>query len=377
MNDDDDDDDDDEEDDESDEDDSDDDGPRSSKKRKKGGKNKKKKKPRHGGFILDEAEVDDEIDDDEEWEDGPNHEIIDNKTHFDESSHRDMDSHRRLQMMWNSQREDEIEDYYRKKYAEQPDSVRGYGEGDGDVPDDITQQALMPGVKDPNLWMVKCKIGEEKQTALHLLRKFIAFAKSDDPLQIKSIVAPEGIKGYVYIEAYKQSHVKQAIQSIGNLRLGQYKQTMVPITEMTEVLKVARNSSSVKAGQWVRLKRGLFKDDIAKVDYTDWAQNTIHLKLLPRVDYTKLRGALRNSENDKNDKKKRFKRPAQKLFDVDAIKAIGGEVTNDGDFMIFESNRYRRGFLHKGFNINAVQFDGVKPTLSELEKFEEHPEGIH
>ena len=31
------------------------------------------------------------------------------------------------------------------------------------------------------------------------------------PLQIKSAVAVEGLKGYIYIEAYKQTHVKQVI----------------------------------------------------------------------------------------------------------------------------------------------------------------------
>lgn len=40
------------------------------------------------------------------------------------------------------------------------------------------------------------------------------------------MVAPEGVKGYIYIEAYKQTHVKQAINGIGNLRMGQYQQTV-------------------------------------------------------------------------------------------------------------------------------------------------------
>ena len=322
--------------------------------------------------------MDDEIEDDEEWEDGAHQEIIDNNKHLDDSSHRDMDSHRRLQMMWNNQKEDEIEDYYRRKYADQTVAERGYEEG-YDVPDDITQQALMPGVKDPNLWMVKCKIGEEKATVLQLMRKYIAFSKTEEPLQIKSVVAPEGSKGYIYIEAYKQTHVKNAIANVNNLRMGVWKQTMVPIGEMTEVLKVTKDSSNIKVGQWVRLKRGLFKDDLAQVDYLDTAQNQVHLKLIPRIDYSRLRGALRNTENEAANaaaaKRKRFKRPAAKLFDQDAVRAIGGEVSTDGDFIIFESNRYRRGFLYKQFNMNTVLVDGVKPTLSELEKFEEHPEG--
>ena len=40
------------------------------------------------------------------------------------------------------------------------------------------------------------------------------------PLQIKSVVAKESLKGYIYIEAYKQTHVKQAIQDVGSLKMG-------------------------------------------------------------------------------------------------------------------------------------------------------------
>ena len=152
---------------------------------------------------------------------------------------------------------------------------------------------------------------------------------------------------------------------------------MVPINEMTDVLRVTKDNSQIKVNQWVRLKRGLYKDDLGQVDYVDTAQNQVHLKLIPRIDYTRLRGALRVASNEnENQKRKRTKRPPPKLFDIDAIRQIGGEVTNDGDFMIFESNRYRRGFLYKAFAISALLIDGVKPTLSELEKFEEHPEGV-
>lgn len=58
--------------------------------------------------------------------------------------------------------------------------------------------------------------------------------------------------------------------------------------------------------------------------------------------------------------------------------AIGGEITSDGDFLIFEGNRYsRKGFLYKNFLMSAIVSEGVKPTLAELERFEEQPEGIY
>ncbi|CAL1263965.1 unnamed protein product [Larinioides sclopetarius] len=330
---------------------------------------RKKKKPRYGDFILDEAEVDDEVEEEEEWEEGAE-DIIDRTRPTEENTSRDIDSHRRLQMMWTSQKEDEIEDYYRKKYAESSAAEKGYGDGgDHELPDEIAQQTLLPSVKDPNLWMVKCRIGDEKATVLLLMRKFITYQYTNEPLQIKSVVAPEGVKGYIYIEAYKQTHVKQAIDGVGSLRMGQYQQTMVAIKEMTDVLRVTKEKAQLKPKQWVRLKRGIYKDDLAQVDYINVSNNTVQLKLIPRIDYTKKRGALRTNEPEK---RKKGKKPPAKLFDVDAIRALGGEITTNGDLLVFEGNHYsRKGFLYKSFAKSALIVDGVKPTLSELEKFAE------
>lgn len=336
---------------------------------------KRRKKARFGGFILDEAEVDDEVEDEEDWEEGAE-DMIDPHRATEETSSKELNSHRRLQMMLTSQKEDEIEDYYRRKYADTTAAEGGYREADVELSDEIAQQTLLPGVKDPNLWMVKCKIGEEKATVLQMMRKFIAYQFTEEPLQIRSVVAPEGVKGYIYIEGYKHTHVKNCIQGVGNLRIGLYQQTMVPIKEMTDVLRVTREQAQLRPKQWVRLKRGIYRDDLAQVDYVDTAQGQVNLKLLPRVDYTRPRGALRSTSNEP-EKRKKSKRPAAKLFDVDAIRAVGGEVTTDGDFLIFEGNRYsRKGFLYKAFATSAIIADGVKPTLSELEKFEEQPEGL-
>ena len=57
----------------------------------------------------------------------------------------------------------------------------------------------------------------------------------------------------------------QAIENVGNLQMGKWQQLMVPIKEMVDVLKVVREVSGIKRGSWVRIKRGMFKDDIARV----------------------------------------------------------------------------------------------------------------
>ncbi|XP_026821890.1 transcription elongation factor SPT5-like [Rhopalosiphum maidis] len=340
---------------------------------------KKKKNERFGGFIIDEADVDDEIEEDDEWEDGAcEYGIVPNEVDELGPTAREIEGRRRGTNLWDTQNEDEIEEYLRNKYADSSATIKQFGDAGDELSDEIIQQTLLPGVKDPNLWMVKCRIGDEKNTALLLMRKFLAYQFTDDPLKIKSIVSPESVKGYIYIESYKQTHVKSAIENISSLKMGFWKQPMVPIKEMVDVLKVVKVQTGLRSKQWVRLKKGLYKDDIAQIDYVDLAQNQVHLKLLPRIDCTRPRGALRVSMDPEALIRKKKRRPAAKLFDPEVIRSIGGEVTSDGDFLIFEGNRYsHKGFLYKNFYLNAIITEGVKPTLIELEIFEDVPEGVN
>ena len=136
---------------------------------------------------------------------------------------------------------------------------------------------------------------------LQMMRKMIAYQYEDEPLQIRwisrhlcralvfsftpirSVVAPEHVKGYIYVEAFKQTHVKAAIDGISNLRMGTWSQQMVPIKEMTDVLRVVKEAAGLKVKQWVRIKRGVFKDDLAQVDYVDVASNQVTLVVVLRL----------------------------------------------------------------------------------------------
>lgn len=46
-----------------------------------------------------------------------------------------------------SQREDEIEEYLRNKYADESVAARHFGDGGEEMSEEITQQTLLPGVK--------------------------------------------------------------------------------------------------------------------------------------------------------------------------------------------------------------------------------------
>ena len=69
--------------------------------------------------------------------------------------------------------------------------------------------------------------------------------------------------------------LQAAIDGISNLRMGMYQQQMVPIKEMTDVMRVVKEQAGLKPKQWVRIKRGVFKDDLAQVDYVDVSSNQV------------------------------------------------------------------------------------------------------
>lgn len=48
---------------------------------------------------------------------------------------------------YSSQKEDEIEEYLRKKYADASTTRKHFGDGGEEMSDEITQQTLLPGIK--------------------------------------------------------------------------------------------------------------------------------------------------------------------------------------------------------------------------------------
>lgn len=89
--------------------------------------------------------------------------------------------------------------------------ARKYEEGGGyeDVYEDdeeyegedsaISQQSLLPSVRDPKLWMMTCKVGKEREIALTIMQKFIDKENAPDRLLVKSVVCPDHLKGHMYL----------------------------------------------------------------------------------------------------------------------------------------------------------------------------------
>lgn len=115
---------------------------------------------------------------------------------------------------------------------------------------------------------------------------------------------------------------------------------------------------------------------MAQIDFVEHNNNKVLCKMMPRIDYKKVKSMYKDREPVQRYRRSAKGRPPQRLFDVDLVRSLGGEIKKDGDFLIFESGRYRNGFLYKTLAFTGITIDGPKPTLEELEKFDELPENV-
>lgn len=322
-----------------------------------GGGGRRNKKPSGSQFFDLEAEVD--SDDEEEDEDGED-DFIDRDVVAEEDDHRRM--HRRPLLP----REDDQEDVEALERRIQQRYARSSHTEYDEETTDVDQQALLPSVRDPKLWMVKCAIGKEREVAACLMQKFI---DKGSELQIKSVVALDHLKNYIYIEADKEAHAKEACKGLRNIYA--QKVMLVPIREMTEVLSVESKAIDLSRDTWVRMKIGTYKGDLAKVVDVDNVRQRVTVKLIPRIDLQALANKLEGREVVK---KKAFV-PPPRFMNIDEARELHIRVERRRDPMTgdyFENiggMLFKDGFLYKTVSMKSISAQNIKPTFDELEKF--------
>ncbi|WCJ43436.1 Transcription elongation factor Spt5 [Euphorbia peplus] len=329
-----------------------------------GGAGRHKAKKRSGGaksFFDLEADVDDadEEEDEDDMEDG----FIVNETELPDEA----DARRARRGPSFVSREEQEEDFARlereiiERYRHKPHDME-YDEETTEV----EQQALLPSVRDPKLWMVKCAIGRERETAVCLMQKCI---DKGPELQIRSVVALDHLKNYLYIEADKEAHVREACKGLRNIYA--QKIMLVPIKEMTDVLSVESKAIDLSRDTWVRMKIGTYKGDLAQVVDVDNVRQRVTVKLIPRIDLQALANKLEGREVAK---KKAFV-PPPRFMNVDEARELHIRVERRRNHMTgdyFENiggMLFKDGFLYKTVSMKSISAQNIKPTFDELEKF--------
>lgn len=205
-----------------------------------------------------------------------------------------------------------------------------------------------------------------------------------NPLPITSALERKNIAGYVYIEARRQADVLTALEGILNV----YPRSainLVPIKEMPDLLRVTK-SEQLQPGGYVRIKRGMYANDLAQIDDVETNGLEASLRIVPRLDYGQseenapmVHGGIAGEAQ----KRKRLNamgltnaatRPPPRLFsDVEAKKRHSRHLTQVSTFdkhhWQYKNENYINGFLVKDFKIQHLITENVNPTLEEVTRF--------
>lgn len=273
--------------------------------------------------------------------------------------------------------------YFSEKYEGDADD---YETGAPDT-SGIDQQSLLPTVRDPRLWVVRCtRPGYERKAIFSLLQKMFNMRKKGIELGIFSAVAPEHLKGRIYIEAVSAGQVTLAVNGLGLFSARTVKQ--LPLEEMPEVLKTGKRPDKLVNGNWVRIKRRdtIYKGDLAQVCNVREGSNDskVTIRLIPRLDLKGEKEFLEDVDKDETFSDKasgtmRKGRPPQKLFDRKELLRLTGSTDvhternrETGEvFEVWNNDMYRFGLLYLP-NTNVRSLDrgeAVQPTVEELEQW--------
>ncbi|KAF2947182.1 hypothetical protein DAI22_02g349400 [Oryza sativa Japonica Group] len=322
-----------------------------------GGGGRARKRKRASILIDDMAQVDDEEEEEEdgEFEDG----FIDDTRADDPDQDVGRSSRRHPSSMLD---EEEDVDALVKLIHDRYIIPSSHFVDDDDGVTEVEQQALLPSVKDPKLWMVKCAIGHERETAICLMQKSI-----DTPdLQIKSVLALDHLKNYIYVEAYKEAHVKEACKGVRNI-FASRKVTLVPIREVADVLSVQSKSTDISINTWVRMKLGAYKGDLAKVVDVDDVHQKVTVKLIPRID---LQALANKFDGLKVVKEKKSFVPPPKLFSANEAREPDNDINEDAASLSTLFTNRKKGHFMKGDSVIVIKGD-LKNLEGYVEKAED------
>eukprot|EP00177_Eucheuma_denticulatum_P001499 GFKZ01002685.1.p1 GENE.GFKZ01002685.1~~GFKZ01002685.1.p1 ORF type:complete len:1126 (-),score=187.61 GFKZ01002685.1:798-4175(-) len=346
-----------------------------------------KKRKKRNALIDLEAEEDD-AEDDEEDEDGPMGNLIaddDEDVEIDRAREQMRAQRFERERVLRNENPEETERYYRERFGD--DNYAEDDEADAPETTGIDQQSLLPTIRDPRLWIVRCKKpGHERRAVLSLLQKSFNLRRKGIDIGIFSAIAPEHLKGRIYIEAFSAAQVEFAINGL-ELFTAYEGIKALRLDEMTDVLRPGKRPGKQAVGNWVRISRGLYKGDLAQVCGIREGSGEGHLmvRMIPRLDLKGEKdymegfgGDTYEEDKEKSNGARRKGRPPQKLFSKSELFRLTGsvEVYSQKDsltgevFQVWNSDRYRHGLLYKPMSGKTlITGEAVQPQLQELDKW--------
>ncbi|KAI9189209.1 transcription elongation factor spt5 [Blastocladiella emersonii ATCC 22665] len=345
-------------------------------------KRKKRKTARSlaNAFLDVEAEVEDDDMEDDEYGDEEVADFIDKDDievpDTEEFLKRDAAARRDLDRRFAERDERELADLARDlDQRHKRTNVRRYR---GDASAHKSQHSLLPSVRDPKLWMIRCREGKERDIVHLVIRKAFDYQRTGrgNPVRVHSVLCRDDLKGFIYVEADLALHVNDAFDGITGVYLS--RQTLVPVNEMPDVLFVKAEDKSVNLldKKWVRIKRGKYAGDLAQV--VDAEGETATVRLVPRINYEEFdsRGTAADEDGDGGSRKRKraggaTTRPPQKLLNHRELPDhISRKMTrNQYGYWVLGGETFRDGYLEKSVRVSVLDVECAPPTLEEIERF--------
>ncbi|KAK9153877.1 hypothetical protein Sjap_001357 [Stephania japonica] len=262
---------------------------------------------------------------------------------------------------------DELEKYLEERYKTGSHHVK-YAGDESELVDD--KDSIMPSKNDPTIWRIKCMVGRERQIVFSLMHKFVNLHSLGSKLKIVSAFALEHTKGFVYMEAEKQSDVLEACKGLCNIYFSRI--SPVPNNEVSRLISVqsTKPKPEVPKLMWVRLKHGKYKGDLAQVVSVEEAQKRATVKLLPRIDVLALAKKLAGGGTVLE-----AKAPAPRIISSSDLEDIRRHIKSKRDrqtgevFETVDGLTLKDGYLYKKVSVQSLKYLTELPSAEELEKF--------
>jgi len=253
----------------------------------------------------------------------------------------------------------------------------GVDEEDWDVADagavEVDARARLPVATDPHLYMFCVKVGKEREVVLSIARKAADQRARGERPSVMSVVSLDHMKGYIWVEARSD---KDALNAVGRMRFVErtWKRKMVPLDEMTSVVAAQRKRDPLKVGAFVRVNRGPYKGDLARVEAIneDETGRRIKIKMPARIDFDAADARARPGGS------KLVQRPQRRLVTPDMLRERGVRfqaVRERGSmqrlYQVGSSLLDEQGYLVKTVSERVVEAspESVNATLEELKLF--------
>ncbi|CCH60665.1 hypothetical protein TBLA_0D01570 [Henningerozyma blattae CBS 6284] len=336
----------------------------------------KKRRRERNRFLDIEAEVSDDDEDDDEEEES---ELVregfitrgDEENEEGTTGGRDDRLHRQLDQHLNKSSEQDAQQLakeLRERYGRSSSKQYRAATQDGYVP----QRFLLPSVDTGTIWGVRVRPGKEKELVRKLLKKKFNLdrAMGKKKLKILSIFQRDNYTGRIYIEAPKQSVIEKFCNGIPDIFITQ--KILIPVQELPLLLKPSKSDDvSLEEGSYVRIKRGIYKGDLAVVDQISENNLEVMLKIVPRLDYGKF-DEIDPVTNQRKPRRTTFatRSPPQLFNPTMALRLDQANLyKRDDHHFTYKNEDYIDGYLYKSYKIQHIEAKNIQPTVEELARF--------